>query len=270
MSEQRNIVEVAGDDFIRRIEAGENPSIAQYEKQYPDAASEIRDFLGAIQVVHRFRGDLTGSNPSSFERPTNEEGFPEIADYRVVREIGRGGMGVVYEAHQISLDRNVALKVLPELGRGTEKAKKRFQIEARAAAKLNHANIVPVHEVGEYGDSLYYAMQFINGHGLNDVMVHVADRLKKANTGSRKRHPSPDDSLAELLAHSVTSDSYTPVLLESAGATMDAASIDSKPTFGDETDKSLTLGDKTRTSACLLYTSPSPRDKRQSRMPSSA
>ena len=88
MSEQRNIVEVAGDDFIRRIEAGENPSIAQYEKQYPDAASEIRNFLGAIQVVHRFRGDVTASNPSSFERPTNEEGFPEITDYRVVREIG--------------------------------------------------------------------------------------------------------------------------------------------------------------------------------------
>ena len=148
-------------------------------------------------------------------------------------------MGVVYEAHQISLDRNVALKVLPELGRGTEKAKKRFQIEARAAAKLNHANIVPVHEVGEYGDSLYYAMQFIDGHGLNDVMVHIAKRLKgsgQVSGGKTSSIDSPDDSLAELLAFSLTSDSDTPVILESGDASFDVATMDSRAVSGDETN----------------------------------
>ena len=144
MGTERNLVELIGDEFVRRVKLGENPSICEYENRHPEIADEVRAFLEAMQVVHKFKGGSSNSSSGSYNRPRNDAGFPEIADYQVVREIGRGGMGVVYEARQKSLDRVVALKVLPEIGGGTEKAKKRFQIEARAAAKLNHANIVPV------------------------------------------------------------------------------------------------------------------------------
>src|SRR5438105_12394642 len=84
-----------------------------------------------------------------------------LGDYRIIREIGRGGMGVVYEAEQVSLGRRVALKVLPGHVAGDRVALERFRREAKAAARLHHTNIVPVFEVGRDGDVAYFAMQFI-------------------------------------------------------------------------------------------------------------
>jgi serine/threonine protein kinase len=72
----------------------------------------------------------------------------ELGDFRLIREIGRGGMGVVYEAEQISLARRVALKILPFAGMLDPRQLQRFQNEARAAASLHHTNIVPVFSVG--------------------------------------------------------------------------------------------------------------------------
>src|SRR5262249_59371330 len=84
-----------------------------------------------------------------------------LGEYRIVREVGRGAMGVVYEAVQESLGRHVALKVLPARARARGNALERFKREARAAAKLHHTNIVPVFGVGEADSVHYYAMQFI-------------------------------------------------------------------------------------------------------------
>src|SRR5260370_42584476 len=88
----------------------------------------------------------------------------------MLRDSGRGGMGVVYEAEQVSLGRHVALKVLPHKLLAAARAKKRFEREARAAAKLHHTNIVPVFGVGEHEGLPYYVMQFIQGLGLNEVL----------------------------------------------------------------------------------------------------
>jgi eukaryotic-like serine/threonine-protein kinase len=102
-----------------------------------------------------------------------------LGDYRILREIGRGGMGVVYEAEQVSLGRRVALKVLPGHVAGDGKALERFRREAKAAAGLHHTNIVPVFEVGQDGATAYYAMQFIQGQGLDEVideLVRLRDR----------------------------------------------------------------------------------------------
>ena len=100
-------------------------------------------------------GDSRAANPPLLQ----------IGDYRILREIGRGGMGVVYEAEQISLGRQVALKVLPGQVSGDRMVQERFRREARAAARLHHTNIVPVYEVGQDGDVRFYAMQFIQGIG---------------------------------------------------------------------------------------------------------
>ena len=93
-----------------------------------------------------------------------------MGDYRIIREIGHGGMGVVYEAEQVSLGRRVALKVLPWQVARDRTTLERFRREARASARLHHTNIVPVFEVGQDGDVRYYAMQFIQGQSLDSVI----------------------------------------------------------------------------------------------------
>ena len=90
-----------------------------------------------------------------------------------VREVGRGGMGVVYEAEQISLNRRVALKVLPFAATMDPRQLQRFQNEAQAAACLHHANIVPVHGVGCERGVHFYAMQFIEGQTLAEVIAET-------------------------------------------------------------------------------------------------
>src|SRR6516165_3766128 len=106
-------------------------------------------------------------------RPT---GGPRLGDFEILREVGRGGMGVVYEARQVSLNRQVALKVLgPGLGL-TPQAVQRFRREAEAAAKLHHTNIVPVYATGEQDGTHFYAMELIEGPSLN----HVIRQLRTA------------------------------------------------------------------------------------------
>ena len=93
-----------------------------------------------------------------------------IGDYRLVREIGRGGMGVVYEAGQVSLRRRVALKILPFTSAHDAKQIGRFKNEAQAAAQVQHPNIVPVFAVGEENGVHYYAMQLIDGQSLTSLL----------------------------------------------------------------------------------------------------
>ncbi len=104
------------------------------------------------------------------EKPDDSVRGKRLGDFELIREIGRGGMGVVYEARQISLNRRVALKVLPP-GLGlTDQAVKRFEREAQAAAKLHHTHIVPVYAIGQADGSHYYAMELIEGQPLSDVL----------------------------------------------------------------------------------------------------
>src|SRR5262249_2836618 len=105
--------------------------------------------------------------------------FRQLGEYRLVREIGRGGMGVVYEAEQESLGRRVALKVLPPEAVRDPRYLQRFQREARAAARLHHTHIVPVFGVGEDNGTHYYVMQYIEGRPLNEVLAELR-RLRAA------------------------------------------------------------------------------------------
>ena len=107
-------------------------------------------------------GGASGTEQGAGTQPGNKQ----IGDYRIVREIGRGGMGVVYEAHQVSLNRRVALKILPFAAVLDQRQIARFRNEAQAAAQLHHPHIVPVFAVGQEHGVYYYAMQYIDGQSL--------------------------------------------------------------------------------------------------------
>src|SRR6266851_1984000 len=113
--------------------------------------------------------------------PENESLNRRLGDFEIIREIGRGGMGVVYEARQVSLNRKVALKVLSG-GLGlTPKAVQRFRREAEAAAKLHHTNIVPVYATGEEDGTHFYAMELIDGPSLDHVIRQMRDASQVAS-----------------------------------------------------------------------------------------
>jgi serine/threonine protein kinase len=98
---------------------------------------------------------------------SDQNALEPLGDFRIIREIGRGGMGIVYEAYQMSLARHVALKVLPFASALDERHRKRFLLEAQSAAQLHHANIVPVYAVGCDRGTHYYAMQLIYGRPIS-------------------------------------------------------------------------------------------------------
>lgn len=131
-------------------------------------ADRIRERFPALAKAALEGVGLNGVAASS--RSLDSPALSQVGDYRILREVGRGGMGVVYEAEQLSLGRRVALKVLPPQIARDRTAIERFRREAKAAARLHHTNIVPVFEVGRDGDVAFYAMQFIEGLGLDQVI----------------------------------------------------------------------------------------------------
>jgi hypothetical protein len=164
--------------FAGRYRRSERPSLEEYLDRLPEMADEIRKMFPALVEVERVEGDA-GNDAHRPAPPTMR--IRELGDYRVVREIGRGGMGVVSEADQVSLGRRVALKVLPGHVTGDRKALERFRREAKAAARLYHTNIVPVFQVGQEGDVAFYAMQSIQGQGLEQVIAELRRLLAPGN-----------------------------------------------------------------------------------------
>jgi eukaryotic-like serine/threonine-protein kinase len=180
----RDPIEVLADSFLARFRAGERPSIEEYAAKYPQLADEIGELLPALVMLEQDKSgaaEASGIDPDRGPAAAASGATPrQLGDYLIVREIGRGGMGVVYESVQQSLGRHVALKVLPHQALSGASQVQRFRLEARAAARLHHTNIVPVFGVGECEGVHYYAMQFIQGQSL-DVVIDALRGLR--NTG---------------------------------------------------------------------------------------
>jgi serine/threonine protein kinase len=167
-TDERDPLDVVAEEFAERCRRGEQPSLSEYLARYPHWADELRELLPAAAMMEELRRHKRGARAVA-ERETIER----LGDYRIVREIGRGGMGIVYEAVQESLGRHVALKVLPRHSLLDAKKLMRFQREAQAAAALHHSNIVPVFGVGEHDGLHYYVMQLIPGQGLHEVLARL-------------------------------------------------------------------------------------------------
>jgi hypothetical protein len=187
-------VDRLAEEFLARHRRGERPAIAEYVERHPEWADEIREVFPVLVMMEQFKPtpeDLTGSDlgePAGSVRTSRR-----LGDYRILREVGRGGMGVVYEAVQESLGRHVALKVLPGHVRMDTSLLERFRLEARSAARLHHTNIVPVFDIGEYQGVYHYSMQFIRGQGL-DVILRDLRGLRDRDSADGPA-PAPGEAL---------------------------------------------------------------------------
>jgi serine/threonine protein kinase len=177
LSEDPRVLEAAR-AYLADLEAGRTPDRAAYLTRYPDLAGALGEYLDGVELAHAAGMALRPSPPpAATDLPTEP-----LGDFKIIREIGRGGMGVVYEAVQLSLGRRVALKVLPFAAALDARQLQRFRTEAHAAAQLHHTNIVPVYAVGCERGTHFYAMQLIEGRPLDVVVRELREQLPAGST----------------------------------------------------------------------------------------
>jgi hypothetical protein len=265
------------ESFLARFRKGERPSLTEYIARHPELAEEIREVFPAAAEIEQL-GSLGPAlaEASALPGPADPRpalgnhgateslgpgGKPEgaavaaggtvvpdrLGDYRILREIGVGGMGVVYEAIRKSLHSHVALKVMHPRYRGSSGYLKRFHNEARSAARLHHTNIVSVFDYGVHDGVCYYAMQYIAGHSLDEILVDVRrlrlnqDPVKAGPAAWTKGEPASNhgdrdaaeiaaattaDPLLRAVAHGLLTGQFA----KGDGATLDRGGTTPRPT----------------------------------------
>jgi serine/threonine protein kinase/tetratricopeptide (TPR) repeat protein len=211
--------------YLAELEAGRRPSREKWLEQHPEIAETLGDWFDIVEFVH----SAAESGYSSRSPVPSEDSLPPetaLGEYRLVREIARGGMAIVYEAEQVSLGRRVALKVLAGTAALDSLKLQRFRVETQAVAQLNHPHIVPIFAVGSERGSHFYAMQYIEGPTLAELIrqQRAAGSSPLAEphgepSPSRKRPKRPEQSpgSSDLMvngfgegAHDVSPSTVTP------------------------------------------------------------
>jgi len=198
---ERDPVELLADEFASRCRQGESPSVAEYAAKYPQYAGRIEELFPAVAIMEQLRTAEKAKREAAVRRAGFAAPPEHIGDFEVVREIGRGGMGIVYEAKQRSLARRVAVKVLPKHVLLLDKDLKRFQCEAQTAAKLRHTNIVPVFGVGDQDGLHYYVMPLVRGVGLDEIIRELRDggEVSAADSPPRPAPGSPARDIRDVV-----------------------------------------------------------------------
>ena len=194
--DQRDPLELLAEEFASRCRRGESPSVSEYAATYPQYARQIEELFPAVAMMEQFRTAERAQREATLKQTKFAVPPEHIGDFDIVQEIGRGGMGIVYEAEQRSLGRRVALKVLPKHVLLLDKHLKRFQREAQTAARLRHTNIVAVFGVGEQDGLHYYVMPLVRGVGLDEIireLRHAGDDPVPGSTPGGDPAASPPD-----------------------------------------------------------------------------
>ena len=217
----RNPFERLAEDFAERLRRGEHPAINDDIARYPELGDDVRDLFPEIAAVEQCqpfeiesRAPLSGAFPPVRPGPLPDQ----LGDYRMLRYLGAGGMGVVYQAVRESLRSTVALKVMHPQFRDREQDERRFRTEARSTARLHHTNIVSVFDYGVHERVCHYAMPYIAGHSLDKILADVS-QLRREKEGLAAREA------AEMVFEPQAPPGSAPWLAPSqAGETLNCAS----------------------------------------------
>ncbi|HZW32750.1 MAG TPA: serine/threonine-protein kinase, partial [Isosphaeraceae bacterium] len=198
------------DAYLAEVEAGRPVDPEDWVSRHPAIADRLRACLKGLHLVEAAAEALALApeppRAGSAAEEEDDDGAgtgPRLGDFRILRELGRGGMGIVYEAEQRSLGRRVALKVLPFAAAIDPRQIARFRVEAQAASQLHHAHIVPIYSVGCQRGVHYYAMQLIDGSNLAELIADLrrrdgpADGPRTAPTVTEPPDGRPPGDVAE-------------------------------------------------------------------------
>ncbi len=155
-----------------RVQRGEQIDLQEACRAHPALADELRELWGTILVAHAIGSDSQAVVRQSAKGADEPPTLPNrIGDYQLLEEIGRGGMGVVFLARQVNLNRRLAVKMILRGPLASDRDRQRFLAEAQAAARLDHPGIVPVYQVGDDGGRMYFSMKYIQGPTLSDLLA---------------------------------------------------------------------------------------------------
>jgi eukaryotic-like serine/threonine-protein kinase len=198
-SPRQQLVEIL-ERYLADLERGVAIDQQSLLDAHPELADELRPYLESLRLLNGATRDMRappiGTNGDRGDAA--HSAGRQIGEYRIVREIGRGGMGIVYEAHQKSLNRQVALKILPFAAVLDQRQIARFRNEAQAAAQLHHPHIVPVFAVGQEQGVYYYAMQYIDGQSLEQTIAELRGNEKHQAANSTKARGAANGSTTTL------------------------------------------------------------------------
>ena len=208
-SEHNDIIEQAVQRFVDAQLQGQEPDIDKFAKQYPEFESRIRQRLRNLDKIDNLFDCLMQADDSDFGDSITESNLigQKLGDFEVLKMIGQGGMGAVFLARQVSLDREVAIKVISSVGSPQAKNLDRFKRESKVLAKISHPNIVPIYEVGQQGPYSYFAMEYVKGVSLDKILSSIRNAkpdekaskvihkcLKAQASVYGNNHPEDDDA----------------------------------------------------------------------------
>ena len=192
MSPEDELLEQASTEYFAAVSRGDAPSISEFTKRYPTIADLIKTSFPALALLERkHKGNKVSHNEHEIPKA--------LGEFKILQEIGRGGMGMVFEAEQQSMGRRVALKMLPFASMLDPTRLVRFKNEIRAAGTLDHEHIVSIYSVGEERGIHYYTMQLVHGQS-------VAQVINQLRTNYFKIGPT---SITQVVSHSISYDETT-------------------------------------------------------------
>ena len=180
---QKHVLEEALEQFVDSQLSGYEPNIEEFVKQYPEFEDQIRKRIRKLQKIDALFDSLVQVDESDFEDTVtgHELVGQKVGSFEIVEMIGRGGMGVVYLAHDTKLDRSVAVKSIPAELAGDSNSRMRFRREAKLLASLNHPNIAAIHDIIEQDESAgYLILEYVPGQTLAQRIAHKPLKLEEA------------------------------------------------------------------------------------------
>lgn len=184
----KDIIEQAVQRFVDAQLQGQQPDIDEFVKQYPEFESQIRQRLRNLDEIDSLFGVLMQEDNSDVGETISESDLigQRLGDFEILKMIGQGGMGAVFLARQVSLDREVAVKVISSVGGSQAKDLDRFKRESKVLAKITHPNIVPIYEIGQHGPYSYFAMEYVKGISLDKILSGI-------------RNAKPEDKASDIM-----------------------------------------------------------------------